>query len=821
MRPWKIVLLCVALAAALWALSPARTITPNEPGVVELNYTGDAGANGAVMDDAFRAFETQSRELHKKDPRHPIYRVINGQSASRDQTADPTRFLVSLAGGQPPDVILFDRYAVSEWAARGAFTKLDPFLAREAASADPDAIRPENYYRSCWEEVTYTDPLTGAHGTYGIPERVDDRALFYNKDLLKRAGFVDDKGEARPPRTWDELAAMAVKMTERNANGGITRLGFAPNYGNAWLYLYAWMKGGQFLSPDRREVTLDSPPVVEALRWMTNVYDSLGGAGAVYAFQSSAQTGQLDPFVTGKVAMKIDGYWTFPDALAQYGGNLNYGVAVPPMPSAQQAGMSWVSGWCFAIPATARNKEGGWELLKFLASRQAAETIGEANKLLLGSQGLVYVPTQNANRKINRWLYDTYIAGNPGIPAKVRDGVQLLNNLLETSPIRPVTPVGQLLFNEQKRATENAIFHKLSPQAALRDADETVQRQLDRALSPPRGPLVPWRYFIAVYLGLIALCALAVYWWETRPRHGETAALEGVRSRYFRSQWRGGWLCASPWIIGFIVLTGGPILFSIVISFCDFDILNPARFVGLANYHWMFAGDPLFWKAAGNTAFMILGIPLGMALSLGIALLLNLEIRGVAVWRTFFYLPSIVPAVASSILWIWIFNPNAGLLNAFLASFGIHGPNWLQDENTSKPALILMGLWSAGGGMIIWLAGLKGISETYYEAAALDGASAWQRFRHVTLPLLSPYIFFNLIMGLIGTLQIFTQAFIMTQGGPVDSTLFYAYHLFNSAFRFLQMGYASALGWILFLVVFGLTLVQLKFSKRWVHYESD
>ena len=126
--------------------------------MVELNYTGDAGANGAVMDDAFRAFEAQSRELHKKDPRHPIYRVINGQSASRDQTADPTRFLVSVAGGQPPDVILFDRYAVSEWAARGAFTKLDPFLAREAASADPDAIRPENYYRSCWEEVTYTDP---------------------------------------------------------------------------------------------------------------------------------------------------------------------------------------------------------------------------------------------------------------------------------------------------------------------------------------------------------------------------------------------------------------------------------------------------------------------------------------------------------------------------------------------------------------------------------------------------------------------------------------------------------------------------------------
>ncbi len=824
MSPWKIVLFVAALAGLLWFLAPQRAIAPNEPGVVEINYTGDAGANKAAYDEAFLAFEAESRALHEKDPRHPIYRVIAGQSASRDQTADPTRFLVSVAGGEPPDVILFDRYAVSEWAARGAFTKLDPFLAREAQSGDPDAIRAENYYRSCWQEVIYTDPITGERGTYGVPERVDDRALFYNKDLLKRGGFVDANGEARPPKTWDELAEMAVKLTEHNPRGTLTRLGFAPNYGNAWLYLYAWMNGGRFMTPDRRQVTLNEPPVVEALQWMTQVYDSLGGAAAVYAFQSSAQTGQLDPFLQGKVALKIDGYWTFPEALAQYGANLNYGVAAPPLPAkavaAGRPALSWVSGWCFAIPSTAKNKEGGWALLKYLSSPRAAAVMGEANRLQLGSQGLVYVPTQSANREINEWLYKKYVAGNPAIPAKVRDGVRLLNDLIDTSPIRPVTPVGQLLFNEQKRATENAIFHKLSPQAALDDADQTVQRQLDRVLSPPRGPLVPWKYFIAVYLGLVALCAGFIYWWETKgPRGG--AAIEGTRSRYFRSQWRGGWLCASPWIIGFIVLTGGPILFSVIISFCDYDILNPARFVGFANYRWMFSGDPLFWKSVGNTLYMIIGIPLGMALSLGIALLLNLEIKGVAVWRTFFYLPSIMPVVASSILWIWIFNPNAGMLNAFLASFGVHGPNWLQDEQMSKPALILMGLWSAGGGMIIWLAGLKGISATYYEAAELDGANAWQRFRHITLPLLSPYIFFNLVMGLIATLQIFTQAFIMTQGGPVDSTLFYAYHLFNSAFRFLQMGYASALGWFLFLVVFGLTMLQLKLSKRWVHYEGE
>ncbi|MDQ6623812.1 MAG: extracellular solute-binding protein, partial [Verrucomicrobiota bacterium] len=695
MKVWKALLLAAVLAGALWFLSPSRAIH-DEPGLIEISFLGDNGPNSTAVDDAIRVFESESRAAHARDPSQPAYRVLRGQNASRDLTADPTRFLVSVAGGEPPDLILFDRYAVSEWAARGAFLKLDPFIARDLTSDRPDAIRPENYYRSCWEEVRYD----GA--TYGVPERVDDRALFYNKDMLKRAGYVDAQGEARPPQTWEELAAMAPKLTERDARGQIERLGFAPNFGNAWLYFYAWMNGGAFLTPDAKTCTLNSPPVVQALEWMTQVYDTIGGAPAVYAFQSSTQVGQLDPFTIGRVAMKIDGYWNYPENLAQFGSNLNYGVAVPPLPAAQvakgRAGFSWVSGWCFAIPSTARKKEAGWELLRFLCSQRAAEIIGESNRLTLESQGRLYVPTQNGNRAINEWLYQRYIASNPSIPDKVRDGVKLMNDMIDTSPFRPVTPVGQLLFNEQKRATENAIFHKLTPQASLDESTRVVQREIDRVLSPPRGPELPWRYFLWIYAAMIVAAAAVIYWWETRP---SAAAVEGTRSRYFRSQWRGGWLTASPWIIGFIVLTGGPILFSIVISFCDYDILNPARFVGLTNYRTMLTQDPLFWKSIGNTFYMVLGIPLGMALSLAIAMLLNLEIRGVAVWRTFFYLPSIVPAVASSILWIWIFNPNAGLMNHFLLAFGIHGPNWLQDEQTSKPALILMGLWSAGGGMII------------------------------------------------------------------------------------------------------------------------
>ena len=786
---------------------------------------GVSGPLAGAMDDAVRAFEQESRAAHARDPTQPVYRVVSGQNASNSPTEDPTRFVVGVAGGEPPDVIRFDRFAVCEWAARGAFEPMDRFLARDAAAQLPDCIRPQDYYRPTWEEIVYHNPRNGAQAVYGIPDGVDVRALFYNKDLLKRAGYVDEHGDARPPRTWEELAAMAVRLTERDPAdpGHIARLGFAPDVGNAWLYMYGFLNGGRFMSRDGRRCTLADPAVVGALDWMTRVYDSLGGAAAVNAFQNGLQTGDLDPFILGKLAMKIDGAWYVPTTLAQYGDALDYGVAPPPAPAARLAAgqppLSWVSGWCHAIPSTARHKEAAWALIRFLSSRRAAEIIAESTRQTLESNGQLFVPGFHANRLINEALLERYVNANPAVPAKMREAQRVLRDLIDPSPFRPVTVVGQYLWNEHISATDNALFHKLTPAAALDLATGNVQRQLDLALAPPRGRPVRWGMFPWLYALLLAAVGATVYFWDTRWRAGDP--VEGARGGYLRSQWVGGWLCASPWIAGFILFTGGPILFSVVISFCDFDVLNPARFVGLDNYRRMFSQDPLFWKALGNTLYMAVGIPVGMAASLGIALLLNLRVRGIAVWRTLFYLPSIMPAVASSILWIWIFNPQGGLLDGLLSSFGIHGPNWLQDEHTSKPALILMGLWGAGGGMIVWLAGLKSINDAYYEAAELDGAGAWARFRHITLPLLTPYILFNLIMGLIGTLQIFTQAFVMTHGGPVNSTLFYVYYLFNNAFRYLQMGYASALGWILFILVCVLTLVQMCWSKRWVHYEGD
>ncbi len=228
----------------------------------------------------------------------------------------------------------------------------------------------------------------------------------------------------------------------------------------------------------------------------------------------------------------------------------------------------------------------------------------------------------------------------------------------------------------------------------------------------------------------------------------------------------------------------------------------------------------MFYKSLYNTLFMALSIPLTMIAGLAIAMLLSSETRGMAFYRTIFYLPAIMPAVAASILWLWIFNPQEGVLNNFLRSIGLEGPAWLQNQYIAKPALIIMLVWGAGGSMIIWLAGLKGIPKHLYEAAEIDGAGPIRRFWSVTLPMLSPYVLFNLIMGLIGTFQIFTQAYVMTRGGPLDATLFYVYALFNNAFRYMKMGYASAMAWILFAIILVLTIVQLRLSKVWVHYES-
>ncbi len=289
-----------------------------------------------------------------------------------------------------------------------------------------------------------------------------------------------------------------------------------------------------------------------------------------------------------------------------------------------------------------------------------------------------------------------------------------------------------------------------------------------------------------------------------------------------RSQLALGLAFASPWIFGFLVFTAYPIVASLYYSFTYFDTLSPPVWVGAQNYTRLLTEDPLFWQSLRNTLFMVVfGLPASLVAGLALALLLNQKLRGMAIYRTIFYIPSIVPTVASSVLWMWLLNPQIGLINKMLAAAGVQGPGWLTDPAWSKPALILMGIWGVGSAMIIYLAGLQDVSQELYEAAEIDGAGSAAKLFHVTLPMLSPVIFFNLVMGIIGTFQYFTQVFVMTHGGPEDSTLFYALHLFNKAFVDLQFGYASAMAWILFAITIAATALVFRSSARWVYYPGE
>lgn len=282
-----------------------------------------------------------------------------------------------------------------------------------------------------------------------------------------------------------------------------------------------------------------------------------------------------------------------------------------------------------------------------------------------------------------------------------------------------------------------------------------------------------------------------------------------------------GYLFISPWIIGFLILTAGPMLIAFALSFMSYDVVGTPTWLGLQNFSTIFTQDDLFWTALRVTfIYVLVSVPLGIGFSFAIAILLNQSIVGLRFLRTVYYLPSLVSGVAVSLLWLWIFQPDFGILNAALAVFGIQGPKWLFSEQWALPALIIMSLWGIGGPLFIYLAALQAIPTNLYRAAAVDGANWWHRFRYITVPMMTPILFFNLVMGIIGSFQTFTQAYIMTQGGPNNATLFYILYLYENAFQYLKMGYASALALILFVIILGFTMIVFRSSVVWVYYES-
>lgn len=889
--------------------------------------------------------------------RFPEYRAILGSSAVRtglEGEGNPQRLMCGIAGGVPPEVVEYDRFAICQWAARGAFLDLTPLIEKDqqrvdelqrliaASNGKPAAetarlqseldslqtyqIKSEDFHPQTWGECQYKG------GVYGIPNFMDDRVLYCNTDLLTQGGFVDEKGAARPPRSWEDVltkrldvsdatvegdrirsasadfaargvkkndtvavlgrrggvsrclvdevisptelrvrsgysrkkldlpagsprqikvfdsSGYALKLTRWDDEGRIKVVGFEPQQGNAWLYLYGWANGGEFLSEDGRTCTLNHPRIVEALQWTTDVYDALGGADEVNAFKKSFQTAAQDPFLLGQIAMFINGDWFLRD-VARYGRDMPFMTAPAPVPAARIAEgkpySTWVAGFAYCIPSTCppHKLDAAWTLVKFLSSVDGGQVQNEHDAQRERGQGRIYMPRMVASKKLTAVQMEKYIDA-PDVPPRIRAAIQTHIDMLAYARYRPVSPEGQKLWNGQADAQDLAWSHSMTPQAALDYQTRRVQKAIDEFYSAPADPVrVSWTIMAIVYVILIVVTAALIY---------RRFRARGEHLVVHRREWRTGLVFIAPWLLGFIVLSGGPMVFSAIMSFTKYDVINPATFVGTENYREMFTED---WGGPGpdgeetvptgvrrsllNTLFMAIGLPIGMAVGLGLALLLDSRVRGLRTYRTFFFLPAIMPVVAASILWIWVFNAQNGLLNWVLHWTGIEALiewtsahttwlqiktpiAWLTNKQTSKPALIIMGLWGAGSSMIIWLAGLKDIPTHLYEAAALDGAGPIRRFFRITLPMLSPQILFNLIIGLIATFQIFTQAYIMTPNGyPERSTYFYVYKLFDECFSFFRLGYGAAMAWVLFGILIVLTLINMRISRRWVHYAGE
>jgi len=694
--------------------------------------------------------------------------------------------MLSIAGEVPPDVVRFYAHLGGELMSRGGLEPLDSLISR-------DKFDTRDFYPVGLAQNTYKGKL------YGIPWIMSPNALFYNRTLFREAG-LDTK---RPPRNWDELRSYAKKLTKLDSNGIPSQVGFADFlYSPNNFMMYSWQLGGDMLKPNTFEADFSSPQCVKALDWMKSfVDDEVGGVPNLQVFSANFKGAAQDPFGQGKLAMRIDSPFRIPD-LKKYFPNLDYGVASVPYsktPAVEVIGNSLV------IPKGSRHKEAAWRFIKFATSYSQVSAICKVAGRIPARRSAARSPLFYSDSKTRVFV-----------------------DIAETGRSIPIVSGWQEASQALATQIEGALKGNISSQEALSNAAKTTNLVLKRANEDVSGfPIIDWLKIGVWAFSFLAIAGVAIFLYvRFHTRDSRAKRAEAVAFYSF----------ASPWIIGFVVLTFGALLASVVISLSKWDAISPARYIGMRNYVEMFQNDALFYKAVSVTLYYaVFSIPLAIIGGLGISILLNQKLFGIRFFRTVYYLPAIISGVATSMVWLYLFNPTTGLINKLLSlsiipkisAGGMHWMPlidkpiaWLQDPLYAMPAFILMSIWGVGGAMVVYLAALQGIPEELYEAAKIDGAGPWKSFVNVTLPLISPAIFYQLVVGTMYSVQMFTQAYMMTDGGPENSTLFYALYLFKSSFEFMKLGYGSAMAWVLCLAVMVITMLHFWNSSRWVYYEG-
>ena len=694
-----------------------------------------------------------------------------------------------ISAGDPPDIFHLYGHAIGKYASKNIIMDIEEFVKADTQGVNPK-LNLDDYYKLTLDNLRYDGKKRGQGKLYGLPGQWSPLVYYYNKDLFDKANIAYPNDDW----TWDEFIFSAREIAKINEET------FGAYFiSSVWWWRVMLQTYGVDIYDEKMNIRWNDEKVIEVFE----MYISWMNEERTLIPHSSQQNYHISRWHTNRIGLfGPEGRWGVTRDRGDLGKskfNVNFDAAAMPFGTVN-TNIVYVNAY-FISSKTKHPKE-AWEFYKYLSSEEAQKKWAS-----FGSG----VPTRKKIANSSYFL-------DPG-KLPFRDDIYLRE--LENAKI---------LFHPQDPRVEGAISKELgralllntkSVRQALKDANDDAIRYSAHPLYKEEHPLMPWKIIFNVTVIILSLLMIyTIYrWWKYRP--GKVAFKEETA----------GLLMISPWAIGFTVFTlfsMGLSLFMTVTKWSGMTTIDQAEWVGLQNFAYIFAQDSNIVSSFFVTLYYaLLAIPVGQVASLAVALLMNNDVKGISFFRAAWYLPTVLSGIAMAILWSWIFAPDGGLMNLILEPilgiFCLSPPEWFGKDAGifAVPGFVIMGLMGVGGGMLIYLAGLKAIPDSLYEAAKIDGAGNWQQFINVTLPMLSPIILFNVVVSLIGSFQVFTQAYIMTPGGGREgSTLFYVLYLFQQAFDSHEFGYASAMAWILFVIILTLTLISIKLGEKKVHYEG-
>ncbi|NOY77339.1 MAG: extracellular solute-binding protein [Calditrichaeota bacterium] len=683
------------------------------------------------------------------------------------------KILTGIASGTPPDVFLLDATIIPAFLNQNVLVDLMPYVKKHGIDLSV-------YFPNVLKIAERDSSL------FALPKDFTPMVMYYNKRLFDAAGL----SYPAPGWTWEDYLKLSQKLTKDfDGDGRIDQFGTVVS-DRLYLWIpWVWSNGGDVLNPKgtRAAGYFNSPETEQALQFLIDLRTKYHVAPFGSYLTAVGGTGAL--FYTGKIGMMESGHWWIP-TLKKYldSGKLSIGVAPLPVPKGgRHVTVMYESGWC--VPKVSRHREWAVRLAIFLAGEEAARIRSESGIAIPAIRRVAKEQAEEDPYGIEQvFLNDVQYARMPW-GSRVEPFSQIETIARDA--------VDQVMIGHQP-------LHTTFTRAAEK-MDQTLARskRLRTARLPNTGHATVQTFLWSTLLALLIL--ILVHLLSTRKQE---------RRHLFQ-----GYIFLGPSLIILLVFVAVPLLFSLYLSFHQWNVISPEKpFVGFANFAALFR-DALFWKAMKNTALFTLQVPVGMAVALFVAILMNQRLKGIHFFRTIFFLPSVSSFVAVALVWQWLYQPQYGLVNFILKQIGFGPVPWLSSPRTALLSIMIMTVWMGiGYQMVIFLAGLQGIPEYLYEAAIIDGASPWQRFWAVTLPLLKPTTFFVLITSVIGSFQVFTSVYVMTQGGPNRATDVVVYHIYQNAWEYLRMGYASAMSWVLFVVILIATVLQFKVVGKDLNY---